>query len=761
MTAPPDGLRAARIRTVLLAALVLATGAFLNRDLLTGEATPFYRDIGTTQRPARDLYRRLGPARLNPHASFGQPYWGNPNLALAYPFPKGPRFLGLHLLFHLALGAAGATFLFARFVKAPEAALVGGLSFALSGYVVSSTAFLNATTTIAWIPWLLFFVHRLRDAPGRAALAPAAGIATAAALLVLGGEPALASIGLVLAVALAASGPRGTRLRSLGTLLAGGAAAALLLSPWLLEVLRSSAFSSRRARGFSWAEFSAVAFHPARFLETLFPLLFGDPSLLVEGGFWGFAVNQGNPPYLASLSLGVLPAALALAFALSPRRGEGRLFGWIAAVALFLSLVPFLPGARGAYEALPPLHLLRYPLKAFLAFSFAVSALAAFGADRLLVPESLSRYRSRAAWVLVGASTLLATAAVFVRLRPSAAMPFLLSGWNPAWASSADTVLGPVVARIPLQAATAAVLLLLLAWLLDTAPSNPRGRALLVVGVAAELLAGARPLLPRVPSARLEKAPPLVERAAAIPGRVFERTGKDLDPVRRGLFGRVWEDGHASLAVAQWSQGWALAGSPFGLRYAYDKDPDGSYSYLGRIATDLVISRDWPLRLKWLRASGVGSVIASDVPAEQPGLAPVFVEGRAGVPAVLFRLTEPLAGVRRVGRVVGSRSVTEAAALFEAPGFDPATDAVVAGTPPPGTAPDREADARVLEEGPDRLAVSTSGSSAGLLVVDRSFTPRVRAEVNGAAAKVFAAYVHLVGVPVPPGPATVRISLAP
>jgi hypothetical protein len=110
--------------------------------------------------------------------------------------------------------------------------------------------------------------------------------------------------------------------------------------------------------------------------------------------------------------------------------------------------------------------------------------------------------------------------------------------------------------------------------------------------------------------------------------------------------------------------------------------------------------------------------------------------------------------------------VSEAVALVENPEFDPATDAVVAGaaplgTAPPGTAPDRQADARLVEEGPTHLVVATSGASAGLLVADRSWTPRTRAEVNGAAAKVYATYVHLVGVPVPPGPATVRISLAP
>jgi hypothetical protein len=110
--------------------------------------------------------------------------------------------------------------------------------------------------------------------------------------------------------------------------------------------------------------------------------------------------------------------------------------------------------------------------------------------------------------------------------------------------------------------------------------------------------------------------------------------------------------------------------------------------------------------------------------------------------------------------------VSEAVALFEDPGFDPATSAVVAGAAPPGmgppgTTPVPPGAARIVEEGPSHLVVWTSGREAGLLVADRTWTPRARAEVNGAGARVYATYVHLVGVPVPAGPATVRISLAP
>lgn len=762
--APPSPERAARGRTLLLSLALLALVAAFNLDLLSGRATPAYRDLGSTQRPARSLHAALGDASVNPHASFGQPYRGNPNLVLAYPFPASPRFLGLHLLLHLALAAAGATLLFARLVRAPEAALLGGLAFGLSGTVVSSAAFLNAATAVAWVPWLLLSTHAARDAGGRRLLLPFLGVALSSALLVTGGEPALGLIGVVLAFALAATAPRGARARSLLVLVGGGLLSALVLSPWLHEVLRASAFSSRRLRGFSWTEFAAVGLHPLRFLETLFPLLWGDPSRVLSGGFWGFAATQGNPPYLASVAFGVLPASLALLLLASARRAEARVFTAAGGAALLLAFSPWIPGARAVYEALPALHVLRYPGKAVLAFGIALAALAAIAADRLLFSEALPRFRRRASWALLGLAGLLALFAVLARLRPSFPMSLLLSGWDPSWSAPPELVLGPVAGRLPLQAAAAAALLLLLArFLPDGIAPGPR-RLLLPALVAAELLAAHRTLLPRVPAAWFEAPSPLVARAAAIPGRVFERTGKDLDAVRRGLSGRLASDDLPGLVRAQLAQGWALTGAPFGLRYAFDPDPDGSYSLLDRMARDVVVSRDWPRRLKWLRAAGVGSVIAHDVPPGLPGLAAVFTEAREGVPATLYRLTDPLPGVRRLSRVLGAGSVTEAVALLEREDVDPATDVVVAGTPPEGTSGterDAAARARVLSETPDVVEVETEGARPAILLLDRTYTPRVSATAGGRPAKVYAAGVNLVGVAVPAGTSRVRVELAP
>ena len=83
--------------------------------------------------------------------------------------------------------------------------------------------------------------------------------------------------------------------------------------------------------------------------------------------------------------------------------------------------------------------------------------------------------------------------------------------------------------------------------------------------------------------------------------------------------------------------------------------------------------------MKWLRAAAVTSVIASDVPADTPGLAPVLVEASVGVPVTLWKLTAPLPGVRRSSRVVPAGSVSETVAVFEREDFDPETDVVVYG----------------------------------------------------------------------------------
>ena len=110
------------------------------------------------------------------------------------------------------------TYYITELLKQPNPnGLYGPFAFGLSGYVVSSAAFLNATTTLAWMPWLLAAAVAARDAVGGSRLLAGGASAAATALLLLGGEPALGAIALTLAVVFAASGPRATRFHALGT----------------------------------------------------------------------------------------------------------------------------------------------------------------------------------------------------------------------------------------------------------------------------------------------------------------------------------------------------------------------------------------------------------------------------------------------------------------------------------------------------------------------------------------------------------------
>ena len=160
---------------------------------------------------------------------------------------------------------------------------------------------------------------------------------------------------------------------------------------------------------------------------------------------------------------------------------------------------------RALYEAVPAVHVLRYPVKALLPCTLALAVLAALGADRLLVEGALPRFRRRAAGVLFALGGLLAALAVLGRLFPGRVRDLLLSGWDPAWLSDPRVVLAPIVQRLPGQAALAAAGLIVLALLLLRGIGDPRGGLFLLGATALSLLAGAPRTIPRVPSSLYER----------------------------------------------------------------------------------------------------------------------------------------------------------------------------------------------------------------------------------------------------------------
>ncbi len=147
------------------------------------------------------------------------------------------------------------------------------------------------------------------------------------------------------------------------------------------------------------------------------------------------------------------------------------------------------------------------------------------------------------------------------------------AGLGSDWRAPADLALAPILDRIPVQLAIAAIALIAFGSFVRSA-----GKTSLTILLCLTAWIGVKNAEDPMPVVDVS---PLSETAflrsvRAIGGRVFERAGKDLDPIRLGVFGRYPSDTTANLAVAQARQAWALAGAGHGVRYAYDASPDGA-----------------------------------------------------------------------------------------------------------------------------------------------------------------------------------------
>jgi hypothetical protein len=195
-------------------------------------------------------------------------------------------------------------------------------------------------------------------------------------------------------------------------------------------------------------------------------------------------------------------------------------------------------------------------------------------------------------------------------------------------------------------------------------------------------------------------------------GRVYERI-RDADPHPLGAAVQA-ETATREVFRRVAPELWAVSGGLSGVGYAFDRDPDGSYSDDDRALRKQIDDASWPERAELLRRSGVRYVVTDDTLGVPYREAAVLSERHQ---VRLYALDEPAPAVRfDAGRIVSR------------------------------------------EEGPARLAASIEAPSGGTLVWSRSYFRAWRAMVDGRAVEPVAAEGHLVGVPVPPGARDVEVS---
>ncbi len=369
-----------------LSAITLTVGglaiALVFSAILLGD-TFFYSDYSHIYHPlvrwATQQWSAGAGPWWNPDIGLGLPQAANPIVGTFYPpnllLVLLPFTWGLNLLIvaHIGLAFVGTHRLLAALGAGPWGALAGGVSFALSGALISSTSYVFPILAWAWVP--LTLCGALRGSLARTAIP--------LALTVLAGSPIAAAITVALALCLRAP----ARLVALSAFAAVGLAAIQLL-PTALFVPHSV-----RSTGID-AEATLWSLHPERLAGFVLPDFWG--RWAPEFSLWGQSLtdgrNDGNFFYY-SIYLGVTALVVApLAFADTDRRPVALGLGCALGVALLLALGKHTPLYPVLVEWVPGFGIFRYPEKWVMPATLCLALLGGLGLDRLSRPDIDARF---------------------------------------------------------------------------------------------------------------------------------------------------------------------------------------------------------------------------------------------------------------------------------------------------------------------------------------------------------------------------------
>ncbi|PYQ66704.1 MAG: hypothetical protein DMF53_03045 [Acidobacteria bacterium] len=695
------------LKAVALAALALWLWATI--PLALGQRTLYFRDVFTTHLPvkafgAAELRAGRIPA-FNPAWGLGQPFRGNPNALPFYPgnvlyliLPFWSAF-NLHYALHWLLAALTMAALARALGQGPAAALTAGVTYAGSGWILTTLSFYNLLAVSAWWPLVLLGAAR----GGRRGIA-LGGIACGMALLA--GEPVTAALGIV-PLLLVACQRHGFRRGALAVLGIGVTGVSIAL-PQLVATTRILGFTSRSALGAAGLDVFHFHLGLARLLELILPFPFGHPWDLGKGGYWSWDEQPGLP-YILTLHFGIVALWLAV---LGVRRARG--WGLLAAAGIVLAWA----GAFGGDALVMLTHgLVRYPEKLLFWLALAVSLLAGWGLERVLA--------SPRAWrgAAIGAGAALALA-VIVFLAGSR-----LADWLAAGRVSPEFVSQAPAARVGVWI----VALVLAAALLGLAAmAARRGSA---AGLAASQLVALLPLAGLVMTARVADFPPSPWLRMLRPGAEVVPGGPTSPPVPPTYLTLV--------QTAAFDLGPA-PGALYTLRYPFGKDLDGLYSPLSASVLLHLPRLDADARANWMRTFGAGAAVLPETPATSR-LQLLAVGDRFGGTSRLFAVRDPAPSAWWPRSVTAARSAGQAF-QYVSRAADTMMDDIAARpvVHHPG------AWVSIREETPDRIAIDVWGDG-GLLVLRRAFQPLYKATAGGRPLPTLPVNLSLLGIEVPPG----------
>jgi len=711
---------------------------------------------------------KAGEAPLwNPLRGAGQPLLANPNalvlhpttlLFLALPFELAFK---LSIILQVLLAGMGAWLVLRDVGACRSSGLLGAAVFAFSGYMLSLGNLLNLLGSAAFMPWTLWLAGRAvtRGFSPWGSLA-----ALSLAVQLMAGEPAilLCTAGAFAGLhwSYAVDGGAGARARSLKARLGTLAGVGLLgISIAMVAVLPTTELlvRSERAAGFDRDEALKWSLPPVALLESAVPRLYGDPTSTDPSKYRGGGLFDAGLPLILSIYLGqatFILAGLGLASGLKaggPRRAEAAAVAALAALGTLVAMGRFVPLYPALLSLLPPLESVRYPVKYFLAPTWAIAVLAARGYQHAVGRTIPRAFGGRAILLALGAGAgfgLLAWLGVLA-IGSKAAIP---SGQ-----------LGAMVLAAMAAAATTGCLF----W--------PGGRAMrlgLLLIPLADLGMTVSSINPVAPASFYDE-PSSTARLlseAGGEGRVWAA------PRPAGFAFRTPTAPHADSLI--WGFRWdrmTLRNAtyfPSGLRFAYDRGNERLDVMPGAaIARALAGAGSGQVRpeaiSRLLSLAGVDRLITYGG-IEAPGLAGAArLEGESNISVVVMKNAGALPRAWIAPRSEVIPDLGAALRRLDDPSFDPrqvalleqplsaSTVAHALAAPADGPAP------KVITETARHVVVSIPAGATGYLVLSDTFYPGWKARVDGQEAMIVRADAMFRAVALPAGAREVEFSYAP
>ena len=377
--------------------------------------------------------------------------------------------------------------------------------------------------------------------------------------------------------------------------------------------------------------------------------------------------------YIWAVTFGFVPLLLLVAGAFAPGFWNRR-SGALAAGGLLALLLSFgftLPLYRVVY-AVTFLRKLRYPIKFYLLTTLCVALLAG------LAVEALSRRRSPAR----SGRREAAVAAVFLLLLAAAWFLAAPEGPLDRWAApdaakiSDDPGEFLAVWRSAVRGDVLVGAVSVLAAVLALRRGGPEPGYLLGFVTLLSALVFGLPLFVNAREKDLARPPALAARVSG-EGRLYvspvlPRFDMSALPVETpGTLPRTGKTARVLL-----EQLVASTGSEFGARYLFDNDPDGSYGFFNRVASEAADASTPEERDRLLRLYG-GRWALADEGEEHPLFRAITGVSVAGRRLVLYEHASPLPELRWAGRAWSRASLSGALDLVRTDRFQPETDVVV------------------------------------------------------------------------------------